>query len=120
MREDYKERLSIPVVGNDYTEFYDKDGQLVATGYTRIVIGERGPYVEFMDKHMFNNDLYYIPESEEWRLNSSAAYYWEFRTKGSEIKIYAQRRTVDYADYKVGMWYMSPFELYDSSHKVLI
>jgi len=27
------------------------------------------------------------------------------------VKIYDQKRTVDYADYKVGLFYISPFDL---------
>jgi hypothetical protein len=28
------------------------------------------------------------------------------------VKVYDQKRTVDYADYKVGLFYMSPFDLF--------
>jgi hypothetical protein len=40
-------------------------------------------------------------------------FYVEWRTKDqSNVKVYDQKRTVEYADYKVGLFYISPFELF--------
>ncbi len=36
------------------------------------------------------------------------------------MKVYAQARKVDYADYRPGQFYISPFELYDVTGRVLI
>jgi hypothetical protein len=37
----------------------------------------------------------------------------EWRTKDqSNVKVYEQSRTVDYADYRVGLFYISPFDLF--------
>jgi hypothetical protein len=37
----------------------------------------------------------------------------EWRTKDqSKVKVYEQGKTVDYADYKVGLFYISPFDLF--------
>jgi hypothetical protein len=37
----------------------------------------------------------------EWRTNDE-----------SRVKVYEQSRTVDYTDYKVGLFYISPFDLF--------
>ena len=43
-----EDRLRMPLEGNDLTRFETKTGLHPATGSTRIVIGERGPYIEFL------------------------------------------------------------------------
>jgi len=35
------------------------------------------------------------------------------------VKVYDQKRTVDYADYKVGLYYISPFDLYVEGEAVI-
>lgn len=84
-----------------------KAGIPVADSFTRIVHGGRGAYVEFDDvKNVF------IPDKEQWRLRSDRAFYVEHRTFDG-VKVYHQKKPVDYADYKVGKWYISPLYLDD-------
>ena len=35
------------------------------------------------------------------------------------MKVYDQKRTVDYADYKVGLFYISPFDLFVEGEAVI-
>jgi hypothetical protein len=35
------------------------------------------------------------------------------------VKIYEQSKTVDYADYKMGLFYVSPFELFVEGEPVI-
>jgi hypothetical protein len=35
------------------------------------------------------------------------------------VKVYGQKRTVDYADYKVGLFYISPFDLFVEGEPVI-
>lgn len=105
----YKERLKIPITGGD-DEFFSEDGILVAKGYVRIVIGKRGPYIEFTEDQLIKENIF-IPEDQKYRLSNKTTYYNEWRTKGSNIKIYQQKKVVAYADYKIGYWYISPFDL---------
>lgn len=43
----YRKRLNIAVdSGSESLLFFSKDNLYLATGYTRVVIGKRGPYVE--------------------------------------------------------------------------
>lgn len=106
----YTNRLRIPLKG-DSRLFYTKSGTPVATGYTRVVIGDRGHYIEFTTKQIIAKN-FHIPKEQEYRKTDKCVYYIEARSRdASFIKLYYQRKTVKYADYKVGMVYISPFEL---------
>ena len=72
----------IPEFGNPDAKFYSANDTLLATGYTRIVVGERGAYII------------------EHRSQDEA-----------NVKVYEQRRAVGYADYKIGMFSVAPGEV---------
>jgi len=101
MATNYQDRLRIPLQGNDYTRFQTSTGLHVATGYTRVVIGGRGPYIEFLPGHLVWDGLQ-IPEEEKYRTEhrwKDKVFYVEWRTKDqSNVKVYEQSKTVDYAD----------------------
>ena len=43
-----------------------------------------------------------------------------WRTKDqSNVKVYDQKRTVEYADYEVGLFYISPFDLFVEGEAVI-
>jgi len=93
-------------------------GLLLAHHYERIVIGDRGPYIEFQEILLENT---YVPKTELWRFYSSSAYYLELRSRdNSNIKIYGQLKRVDYADYLPGFYYISPYDLRDENGHELI
>ena len=90
----------------------------LAHQYERMVIGDRGPYLEFREILLENT---YVPSEQLWRFNNSTAYYLELRSRdNSNIKIYGQLRRVDYADYLPGFYYISPYDLRDENGHVLI
>jgi len=37
----------------------------------------------------------------------------------SNVKVYDQKRTVEYADYEVGLFYISPFDLFVEGEAVI-
>lgn len=122
MELDYKSRLTISCDGNADLKLYTKSGLHVATGYVRVVIGDRGPYVEFSKGQVVKSN-FYIPDDVKWKRlpeYKDKVYYYELRSKEDNVKLYYQTNTVDYADYKIGLLYMSPFELYDENGIVLI
>ena len=91
---------------------YTKCGTLVANSYERVVIGGRGPYVEFTDKQIELNS-FIIPKNQLYRLTDLRIYYIEFRSNDdSNVKLYYQLKTVAYADYKIGYFYIDPADLY--------
>ena len=82
------------------------DGTLFANSFSRVVHGERGDYVEFSRgdillelKSLYGNDT---------SLPTDFYYYWMYPVGHKDIKVYFQQRTVKYADYKVGMYYVDP------------
>jgi len=105
--------LNIPKDGDSDALLFNSVGCLVAIGFERVVEGERGPYVEFHEDHIQLAHLVTPPE-EEWRKASPSAYYEELRTNDTAwVKVYKQRRSVGYADYVPGLYYISPFDLED-------
>lgn len=111
-KTNYNERLKIPIKhGDTETQFSTKSGRTVAIGYERIVIGARGPYIEFTESQILRESIS-IPTDEMWRIGNDVPFYIEYRTAdASNVKIYFQKKTVDYADYKIGFYYISPFDL---------
>ncbi len=79
MAKSFRQRLQIPIDpkyveidGEEYMEhyvkdFYTKTGLLVAYAYDRVVIGKRGPYVEFHWNHIMWKD-FYVPDDQQYRL----------------------------------------------------
>lgn len=109
----YLDRICIPLICGNNAElnFFTKNNLKVASNYCRVVIGERGPYIEFDCKDIILSSMY-IPYNQLWRKNNKNCYYIEYRTiDKSYVKIYYQVKLVNYADYKVGFYYISPFQL---------
>jgi len=87
----YAERLTIPIVGTPNMSFYSISGTLLAKGYVRIVIGGRGPYIEFSDDQIVKNNIY-MPKHCEHKMQNSLSWYWEYRSKDkSYVKLYYQK-----------------------------
>ena len=94
---------------------YTKKNVLIATGYNRIVIGDYGAFIEF-DKSQLVKENVKIKKGQEYRINNSVynenvKYIWLTAKDTSDIKIYFQQKTVTYADYKIGFFYVSPYEI---------
>lgn len=95
-------------------ELYSTEGSLICSGYNRIVVGDYGAFVE-LDKEQANESIYIIAPGQEYRVNDpkyskNVKYIWMTVNDGSNIKIYKQKKRVVYADYKSGMFYISPHE----------
>lgn len=108
--------------GNSETIFLTTKDNLLCTGYERIVFGDHGPYIEF--------SIYQLNMDNWFSERKGIGYYDKFYPRDeTRILMYAQRRTVEnlpnppkgvrsfrgnrkegYADYKVGMFYISPWE----------
>ncbi len=93
-------------------KLYLKNGFLFANGFERVVHGGRGDYIELTRAQIklpllsrFGNKNWETTDSED------IYYYWLFPVGFPDVKIYKQCKTVKYADYKVGYYYISPNEL---------
>jgi len=83
-------------------------GTPIATSFIRIEHGGRGDYMEFKPSQIIWCNVY-IPNSALERIGKSYYYYLEYRTKDKcNVKVYHQKREVNYANYKIGMIYISP------------
>lgn len=112
MAKSYAKRLRIPLEGRYKLNLYTRTGQLITQGYERVVIGKRGPYVEFKEPQIILS-AFHIPEEERYRLTNGVSFYVEYRSNDdSYVKLYFQKRKVAYADYRIGMYYISPFDLF--------
>lgn len=98
----YEDRLNIAIKGDTLAEFETLGGFRIARGYQRVVIGARGPYIEFTWKHMVHGNV--IETDVPHR------YFKEWHTPDG-VRVYEQLERVDYADYLVGCIYVSPFKL---------
>lgn len=98
---------------------YTLSGTLFANGYRRIVIGDYGAFVEFSTEQILSDRLTVKP-GQEYRIEDKnfigrVKYHWLTISDHSGIKIYFQQKQVAYADYQVGMYYVSPYEIVPDS-----
>ena len=87
-------------------KLYLTDGSLFATKYNRVVHGGRGDYIELEKDHI-------VPELISKfgnNLNGTYDFYylWLHPIDKPQYKVYYQLKTVKYADYKIGKYYISP------------
>ena len=103
MSESYRRRLRIAVEGDSQLQLHTSSGWPFSVGYLRVVIGGRGPYVEFTRSQIVMELL---------KSDKKHYYYVELASAEDAVKVYDQLHTVRYADYKIGRLYVSPFLLY--------
>lgn len=87
-------------------------GTLLCNSYDRIVIGDYGAFIEYSAPATD----YICQPGQEYRMNDPQYMYrvkydWLTVNDGSGIKIYKQKHTVTYADYKAGKYYVSVHEV---------
>ncbi len=104
-------------------KFFTPKFELFAESYERIVYGDHGPYIEFNRTDIIID----LVRKFDRPCPVDAYYEWLTPSDLSDMKVYDQRRTVEhiknppiggfqgnrtegYADYKVGMIYVSPYE----------
>lgn len=94
---------------------YTVNGTKICDEFDRIVIGDYGAYIEFSSEQA-NKNLFLIAPGQEYRIDNlryaNVKYAWLTINDDSQIKIYYQKNTVSYADYKVQKYYVSVYEVY--------
>lgn len=110
------------VSGNDVL-LETVSGTVIANGYTRIVIGDYGAFVEIDSSQIRMSELH-VKEGQAYRIEDPryaehVKYLWYTANDRSDVKVYLQKRAVEYADYKPGMIYISVYEVFpvDKSEK---
>ena len=89
-------------------DIYLKNGQLFAKEFVRVVHGGRGDYVEFAENQIIPELLSKFGNTDLNNTDTEYYYYWLFPKNNADVKVYKQLKTVKYADYKIGMYYVSP------------
>lgn len=99
------------------------DGTVICSGYERVVIGDYGAFVEISPEKISEQMLRCQPGQEyricDDRFKNNVKYHWLTAVDNSGIKVYYQQKTVDYADYKPGMFYVSPYEVEPVKHQTI-
>lgn len=98
---------SIRTRGAMKQNIYLKNGTLFATGYNRIVHGGRGDYVEFEEYHIIPK--LYSKFDNQPTDDLDIYYWWLYPETDRNTKVYLQKKTVKYADYRIGKYYVSPY-----------
>lgn len=109
LRDHYRSRLLLPEQG-DGRALHLQSGLQLSNGYTRVVVGDYGAYVEISPEQLIQSsvrDRFGNRRTPKRRIK----YWWMVPTDGSVAKVYEQVRTVAYADYKPGMFYIAPDDL---------
>ena len=110
--DEYRDRMRIPSDGHKTLALMTKSGAVIAHGYVRVVFGDRGPYVELLEGHLVDGAYSHI--------ETAHTFYTEYRTIPDGVKLYHQIKRVDYADYRPGRYYVSPFELHTTAGPCIV
>lgn len=101
----------------DSAPLFTSEGLKICNRYNRIVIGDYGAFVEILPDDVLHENLK-VKEGQEYRdfdlQYANVKYSWLTARDNSDIKIYFQKKPVDYADYVPGRYYISPFDCYFS------
>lgn len=87
---------------------YFKDNILFANDFERVVHGGRGDYVELTDIQIVVNLISKFNQKLPEYISDEPFFYYWLIPEGRNEKIYWQIYEVEYADYKVGYYYISP------------
>lgn len=110
VRKIYSSNINHFVLNNSKSAgFNNRAGTIIATGYNELVIGDYGAYIEFKPEQVSLNNI-----KSKWpgKPNRPVKYIWMETLDTEKTKVYWQQGHVSYADYKPGMYYASPADLY--------
>lgn len=98
------------------TLIYSLDGTPIANGYERVVISDYGAFIEIAKDDIIRENIK-VKAGQEYRYRDEryskrVKYLWLTAKDTSDCKIYFQKKTVTYADYRPDFFYISPFECY--------
>ena len=94
---------------------YTLKGTLIANSFERVVVGDYGAFIEISTQDVERSNIK-VKTGQEYRdknprYSNKVKYSWLTAKDDSDCKIYYQKRTVNYADYKIGYLYIAPEEV---------
>lgn len=103
---------------SDFDVYLDKDIKLCSS-IERVVIGNHGAYIEFTPESILVKTE--CMKGREFKHDDKYKYsikYFDENPVGyPNVLLYNQQKTVKYADYKAGMYYVSPYDVYSLVEK---
>lgn len=103
-------------VNGDTQPLCSAAGTILCYAYRRVVIGDYGAFLECSPEDIILSSLCCKPGQEyryqDERYSKSVKYLWLTTKDSSNCKVYLQRKTVEYADYLPGMYYVSVYEVF--------
>lgn len=95
---------------------FSHSGNGISRGFSRVVVGDYGAFVEIPEEYLFDGALKMRHGTEKRMEFANAKYIWmcpesKDGKQDTGCKVYKQVKPVLYADYKPGMYYVSPFHL---------
>ena len=118
VRDKYEENLPSWCLdkSNYSVPLYSSDGIMICKGFNRIVIGDYGAFIEIPPDKICQESLICKKGQEyryqDGRYSKNIKYLWLTTKDLSDCKIYLQKKTVAYADYRPDMYYISPYEVF--------
>lgn len=99
----------------DDTPLYSPKGIQISTGWNRIIIGDYGAFLEITPKQILLENLK-CAKGQEYRFNNEkysahTKFNWLTTKDDSYIKIYEQKKSLEYAEYRANMLYVSPYQV---------
>lgn len=106
-REFYKENIPVGLSVNGGGALYTKKGTMICSGYRGIVIGDYGAFVAF--DQPADPDMILVSLDDEGR--DDVKYRRLTIFDNSNVRIRQQVKTVDYADFVPGTYYVNVHEV---------
>lgn len=103
IRLDFPEFGTITLADDHSTLILEDDSSIrqIEPTFVRLMVGNHGPYIEFTE-----------PKRKGYFLSKHLQYNYYCRYNKN---LYEQFKTVNYADYKVGMWYLALYSAFDKT-----
>lgn len=115
IREYFEKEMEekIGVSKDDHIEVLLPDGVKLCKNIERIVIGDHGPYIEISPSDLLvKTECFKGREyKHEEKYKNNIKYFDENPVGYNNVLLYNQVRGVTYADYKPGMYYVSPYDV---------
>lgn len=108
IRNYYESLIDLPINGSDIRILNECD-TVIGNGYKRIVVGDYGAYFEFDEEQIERGN---IKQKWDGEPKYGIKYIWMITKDDAKTKVYWQKDTVDYADYKIGCFYMDILDAY--------
>jgi len=121
-KKEIETELGLPEYGYGVdVDFITHEGYKIAVGYTRVVYGDHGPYIEMTESQLCLESLNLKSKSKrefynKWYTPDRVLVYEQLRDvkhlpnppKDGKKEAFRGNRKEGYADYRVGMFYVDP------------